>query len=243
MIDLIDYNELFKVVSDLPNGKAAGLLATELSSVLFLLVCNKWNALVHKVLKSKSGLLHDFSNDALYHLYLYNLKTFKQVQAKDKSASVVAFANSVGILGHLFFYRSHNLQVLSWQPYYSLLFLARVGVSLSNNFLTGVVCIFSGCGLSLSGSLMCVFCCQDGTPMSLVLGKPLFFKYVSLLKHYGIAFMEQLCDHHGNIFNWGTFKHWKRLDSHGPVPFWFDLSIHFLGKVAPPSINSLVLNN
>ncbi|KAG9299149.1 hypothetical protein G9A89_020462 [Geosiphon pyriformis] len=57
-------------------------------------VCNKWNALIRKGLKSKSGLPLDFSNDTLYHPSLYNLKTFEQIQAKSKSASVIAFANS-----------------------------------------------------------------------------------------------------------------------------------------------------
>ncbi|KAG9298482.1 hypothetical protein G9A89_003950 [Geosiphon pyriformis] len=29
---------------------------------------------------------------------------------------------------------------------------------------------------------------------------------------------------------------WKRLDPRGPVPLWFDLSVHFLGGAVPPSI-------
>ncbi|KAG9306514.1 hypothetical protein G9A89_004711 [Geosiphon pyriformis] len=177
------------------------------SSVLFLIigyrtqfsfvpvsVFNKWDALIHKGLKSKSGLLLDFPNDALHHLSLYNLKTFEQVQAESKLASVVAFANSAGVLGHLFSHRSHDLQVLSWHPHHPLLFPAHVSISPSNNFLADVVCIFSGCDLSLSGSLADAFRLRGGIPMSRVLGKKIFFKCVSSLKHYSIAFVEQFHD-------------------------------------------------
>ncbi|KAG9299738.1 hypothetical protein G9A89_013098 [Geosiphon pyriformis] len=205
-------------------------------SFVFVGVCNKWDALVCKILKSKSGLPCDFLSDALHYPSLYNLKTFEQIQAESKLASVVAFANSTGVLGRLFSHRSYDLQVFSWCFRHPLLFPARVGVSPSNNFLAGVVCIFSGYDLSLGGSLTCVFRCRNGTLMFLVLGKHYFFKCVFSLRHYGIAFVEQLHDHSGNVFSWGTFKHWKRLDLRGPVPLWFDLSVQFLGSVVPPSI-------
>ncbi|KAG9301481.1 hypothetical protein G9A89_005631 [Geosiphon pyriformis] len=201
-----------------------------------LCVCNKWDALIHKVLKSKSGLPHDFPNDVFYHPSLYNLKTFEQIQAEDKSASIVTFVNSIGVLSRLFSYKSHDLQVLSWWPHHFLLFLVCVGVSPSNNFLAGVVCIFFGCDLSLNGFLVCTFYHQSGTSMSFVLGELFFFKYVSSLRHYGIAFVEQLHDHNGNVFSWSTFKCWKRLDLHGLVFFWFDLSICFFGDVVLPSV-------
>ncbi|KAG9298224.1 hypothetical protein G9A89_002712 [Geosiphon pyriformis] len=180
-------------------------------------VCNKWDALIHKGLKSKSGLPLDFPNNAFYH-------------SSFKSASVIAFANSVGVLGCLFSHRSHDLQVLSWCPRHPLLFLVCVRVSPSNNFLVDVVHIFSGFDLSLGGSLASAFRLWSGTPMSLVLGKMIFFKCVSSFRHYGIAFIEQLCDQNG--------IHWKRLNSHGLVPSWFDLSVHFLGGVAFPSGHS-----
>ncbi|KAG9289727.1 hypothetical protein G9A89_014462 [Geosiphon pyriformis] len=183
-------------------------------------------------LKSKSGLPLDFSNDALHHPSLYNLKTFEQIQTESKSASVITFANSVGVLGCLFSHRSYNLQVLSWRPHHSLLFPVHVGVSPSNNFLAGVVHIFSGCDLFLDGSLADAFHLRSSTPMSLVFGEMIFFKCVSFLKHYGIAFVEQLHDWNGVVFDWKTFKYWKRLDFHGPVPFWFDLFVCFLGSVA-----------
>ncbi|KAG9305452.1 hypothetical protein G9A89_021170 [Geosiphon pyriformis] len=63
------------------------------------------DTLICKVLKSKSGLLLDFPNDALHYSSLYDLKTFEQIQAESKLASVIAFANSVGILGCLFSHR------------------------------------------------------------------------------------------------------------------------------------------
>ncbi|KAG9286676.1 hypothetical protein G9A89_012226 [Geosiphon pyriformis] len=39
-------------------------------------VCNKWDALIHKGLKLKSGLLLDFSSDTIYHPSFYGLKSF-----------------------------------------------------------------------------------------------------------------------------------------------------------------------
>ncbi|KAG9291361.1 hypothetical protein G9A89_003465 [Geosiphon pyriformis] len=130
-------------------------------SFIPLNVCNKWDALICKGLKSKSRLSLDFPNDAFYHPSLYNLKTFEQIQTESKLASVIAFANSVGVLGCLFSHRSHNLQVLSWHPRHPLLVPVCVRVSLSNNFLAGVVCIFSGCDLSLGGSLVSAFHLQS----------------------------------------------------------------------------------
>ncbi|KAG9289651.1 hypothetical protein G9A89_014386 [Geosiphon pyriformis] len=155
-------------------------------------VCNKWDALVCKILKSKSGLFRDFPNDALHHPLLYSLKTFEQIQAESKLVSTVTFVNSASILGHFFSHRSYNLQVLSWCLHHPLLFPSCISVNLSNNFLAGVVRIFFGCDLSLDGSLACAFRHRYGTPMSLVLGEPCFFKCVSLLRHYGITFVEQL---------------------------------------------------
>ncbi|KAG9290748.1 hypothetical protein G9A89_011711 [Geosiphon pyriformis] len=163
-------------------------------SFIPLSVCNKWDALIHKGLKSKSELPLDFPNNALYHLFLYNLKTFEQIQAESKSASVIAFVNLVSVLGCLFSYRSYDLQVFSWHPHHPLLFPVHVRVSPSNNFLAGVVHIFSGCDLSLGGSLAGAFYLQSDTSMSLVFGEMIFFKCVSSFKHYGIAFVKQLCD-------------------------------------------------
>ncbi|KAG9284065.1 hypothetical protein G9A89_022839 [Geosiphon pyriformis] len=63
-----------------------------------LSMCTKWDTLICKSLKSKSGLPLDFSNDALHHLLLYSLKTFEQIQAEHKVASVVCFANLVDLV-------------------------------------------------------------------------------------------------------------------------------------------------
>ncbi|KAG9289723.1 hypothetical protein G9A89_014458 [Geosiphon pyriformis] len=190
------------------------------------------DALICKDLKSKSGLPLDFPNNTLHHPFLYNLKTFEQIQAEDKSVSVIVFVNSVGVLGHLFAHQSHDLQAFSWHSRHPLLFSAHVSVSPLNNFLAGVVCVFSGCDLSLGGSLANAFRFWGGIPMSLVLGEKVFFKCVLSLKHYSITFVKQLHGWDGDIFDWKTFKHWKRLDSRGPVPSWFDLSVRFLGGTA-----------
>ncbi|KAG9306836.1 hypothetical protein G9A89_005737 [Geosiphon pyriformis] len=162
--------------------------------------CTYLDMLVHKIFKSKSGLSRDFPSDALHYPSLYNLKTFEQIQAESKLASIIAFANSTGVLDRLFSHRSHDFQVLSWHHCHPLMFLARVGVSLLNNFLAGVC--------------------------------------VSSLKRYGIAFVEQLRDCNGDVFSWKTFKHWKWLNPCGPVPFWFDLSVRFLGGVVSLSLSS-----
>ncbi|KAG9288804.1 hypothetical protein G9A89_023101 [Geosiphon pyriformis] len=82
-----------------------------------------------------------------------------------------------------------------------------------------MVCIFFDCNLSLGGSLASAFQFRNRVFMSVILGEFLFFKFLSLLRRFGIAFVDQLCDHHSI---------WKRLDPHGLVPKWFDLSVAFL---------------
>ncbi|KAG9290693.1 hypothetical protein G9A89_011656 [Geosiphon pyriformis] len=109
------------------------------------------DALVCKILKSKSGLHHDFSNDALHHLSLYSLKTFEQIQAESKLASAITFVNSTGILGRLFSYRSHDLQVLSWCPRHSL--LGVVPLSLGFSLMDG--CAVSDVHLSHDFGVVC----------------------------------------------------------------------------------------
>ncbi|KAG9297570.1 hypothetical protein G9A89_007645 [Geosiphon pyriformis] len=91
--------------------------------------------------------------------------------AESKSASVIAFVNLVGVLGRLFSHRSYDLQILSWHPRHSLLFPVHIGVSSSNNFLAGVVHIFSGCDLSLSGSLASAFHLWSASPSGCSLHK------------------------------------------------------------------------
>ncbi|KAG9306344.1 hypothetical protein G9A89_018227 [Geosiphon pyriformis] len=81
------------------------------------------------------------------------------------------------------------------------------------------------------GSLASSFWFHNGVPISTVLGEFLFFKYLPSLQCYGIAFVDQLQDCHGDIFNWYTFKRWKKLDPRGPVPEWFGHSVAFLSGV------------
>ncbi|KAG9298996.1 hypothetical protein G9A89_020309 [Geosiphon pyriformis] len=125
--------------------------------------CKKWNTLIHKGLKSKSGLPCDFPSDAIYHPSLYDLKTFEQIQAENKSASV-----------------------LCWCLFYLLQYPVRVKVNSLNNFLAGMVHIFSECDLFLGGSLTDAFCCQGETFMSCVLGESTYFKCNSCWTKMGL---------------------------------------------------------
>ncbi|KAG9286490.1 hypothetical protein G9A89_014656 [Geosiphon pyriformis] len=77
--------------------------------------------------------------------------------------------------------------------------------------------------------------------MFTILDESLFFKFLPSLWHYGIAFVDQLCDHHGDVFNWCIFKWWKKLDPHEPVPDWFKLSVVFLigPPISPPALGSV----
>ncbi|KAG9286929.1 hypothetical protein G9A89_001167 [Geosiphon pyriformis] len=58
------------------------------------------------------------------------------------------------------------------------------------------------------------------------------FVLFSICNKYGIAFVEQLHYKNRAVFNWRIFKHWKKLDPHGPVSEWFKLFIDFLDSVA-----------
>ncbi|KAG9304324.1 hypothetical protein G9A89_019886 [Geosiphon pyriformis] len=192
-------------------------------------------AVLHPIsLKLKAGLPLDFLSDTIYHPSFYGLKSFSQCQSENKVASLISFVNSCGVLGQLFSHRSHDLQVLCWHPIHPLSSPACIHVSVSNNFLSGIVHIFFECNLSLGGSLASSFWFHDGVPMFAVLGKSLFFNYLSSLRHYGIAFVDQLQNCHGDIFDWYTFKWWKKLDPCGSVSEWFGHSVAFLSG-APPS--------
>ncbi|KAG9301754.1 hypothetical protein G9A89_003301 [Geosiphon pyriformis] len=151
-------------------------------------VCCKWDALVRKGLKLKAGLLHDFLNAALYHLLLYGLKSFEQIQVKSKLATVVVFSNASGILGHLFNHRFLDLQVLDWALLDPL--------HLMNNFLAGVVKILLGNKLSLMNNLPCAFCGLGNFPMSLRLDPrgpvPHWFEIISRFLHDGGALLSGL---------------------------------------------------
>ncbi|KAG9303862.1 hypothetical protein G9A89_005772 [Geosiphon pyriformis] len=176
------------------------------------------NALICKDLKLKAGLPMDFPSNTIHHPSFYGLKSFLQYQSESKVASLISFANSDRILGHLFSHKSHNLQVLYWWPIYSLISSVHICISVSNNFLAGMVCILLDCNLSLGGSLASAFQFHDRVPMFVILGKSLFFKFLPSFWHFGIAFMDQLHNCYGI----------KRLDPYDLVLEWFDLSVAFL---------------
>ncbi|KAG9300424.1 hypothetical protein G9A89_010049 [Geosiphon pyriformis] len=108
-------------------------------SFVTLDVCYKWNIMIRKSLKAKAGLPCDFSSEILYHSSLYRLKSFKQVQSKEKLASLILFSNGYDILRHLFDHRFLDLQVLGWSLLNSLQFSVKLHVSSVNNFLAGMV--------------------------------------------------------------------------------------------------------
>ncbi|KAG9286511.1 hypothetical protein G9A89_014677 [Geosiphon pyriformis] len=200
-------------------------------------VCNKWDVLICKGLKLKSSLPLNFPSDIIHNPSFYSLKPFFQVQSESKVASLVSFVNSNGIVDHLFSHRSHDLQVLCWNPVHLLSSFVRICVSASNNFLAGIIHVFLDCNLSLSGSLATPFRFHGGVPMSAVLDKSKFLRFLPSLRWHDIAFVNQLCDHYGAIFNWYTFKCWKRLNPHGSIPEWFKLSVVFLNNAGTSSLS------
>ncbi|KAG9284150.1 hypothetical protein G9A89_022924, partial [Geosiphon pyriformis] len=181
--------------------------------------CNKWDAMIRKTLKLKSGLPLNFPGNMIHHPSFYGLKSFLQVQSEDKVISLISFVNSSGILGHLFSHRSYDLQVLCWHSVHPLSCLVRICVSASNNFLAGLVCILFNCKLFLGGSLANAFHFNGG------------------------VLMLALCDHHGSVFSWYAFKWWKRLDPHRPISDWFRLSAAFLDGITSSSALSSVLDD
>ncbi|KAG9287946.1 hypothetical protein G9A89_017541 [Geosiphon pyriformis] len=109
--------------------------------VLYLIV----NALICKGLKLKFGLPQDFPSDTIHHPSFYGLKSFLQCQSESKIALLISFANSGGILGHLFSYRSHNLQLSlggflasSFQFYGGVPMFVVLGESLFYKFLSSL---------------------------------------------------------------------------------------------------------
>ncbi|KAG9294055.1 hypothetical protein G9A89_004923 [Geosiphon pyriformis] len=195
------------------------VFATECSLAWFLLACATNETL---------WFANNFPSDTIYYPSFYGLKSFLQCQSESKIASLISFTNSIGILGCMFSHRSHDLQVLCWQPIHPLISPTRICVSVSYNFLAGVVSILLDCKLSLGGSLASAFQFCSGVLMSVVLGESLFFRFLPSFRHYGVVFVDQLRNHHGNVFSWLTFKQWKRLDPCNPVPEWFEHSVKFL---------------
>ncbi|KAG9295867.1 hypothetical protein G9A89_006606 [Geosiphon pyriformis] len=169
-------------------------------SFISLGVCHKWDIMVKKGLRAKTGLSCDFSSEVLHHLSLYSLKPFKQVQSEKKLASLISFSNGRNILEHLFDHRFLDLQVLRWSFLNLLQFPVRLCISPVNNFLAEVVKIFLENNLSLMNNLSCPFYESDNFLMFGILGQFLIF------------------DKKG------------KLDPRGPVPCWFFLTSDFMNK-------------
>ncbi|KAG9285955.1 hypothetical protein G9A89_002375 [Geosiphon pyriformis] len=127
------------------------------------------------------------------------------------------------------FSQSYDLQTLCWQPIHSLISPAHIHVSVSNNFLASIVHILFDCNLSLGGSLASTFQFYDGVPMSC----------------FGIAFVDQLCDHY-DIFGLSvvffTASHLPSTVSVGVSPFKFCEFNDFVaayGHLSQVDVNSL----
>ncbi|KAG9287260.1 hypothetical protein G9A89_008890 [Geosiphon pyriformis] len=168
--------------------------------------------------------------------------SFVPVGFENKIASFVSFANSGGVVDCLFSHRFHDLQVLCWHPVHPLSSLVYIHISASNNFLVGMVCVLLDCNLFLNSFLATSFQFCSGVPMSTVLGESKFLRFFPSLWQHGIAFVNQLHDHHSAVFNWYTFKCWKKLDPHGSVSEWFKLFVTFLNGMDSSSTLSLFLH-
>ncbi|KAG9296172.1 hypothetical protein G9A89_014764 [Geosiphon pyriformis] len=181
----------------------------------------QFSYLVLAILQPIAHLPHDFPDAVLHHSFLYGLKSFKQMQSKEKMASLVSFANTSGILGHLFEHRFLDLQVLGWASLNLFQYPVKLCVSLLNNFLAGVMKLFMNIDLFLVNNLPNAFHHPGHFLMFSILGKSLYFDSVHSLKRFGVAFGDRLFNKKGLLLDWKMFRHWKRLDSQGPVPLWF----------------------
>ncbi|KAG9291076.1 hypothetical protein G9A89_012948 [Geosiphon pyriformis] len=150
-------------------------------SFISLGMCRKWNMIIRKSLRSKTGLPCDFSSKVLHHLFLYGLKPFKQMQSEEKLAFLILFSNSCGIL------RCFPM----------------------NNFLVEVVKILLVNELLLTNNLSCAFCEPGVFPMSGILGQSLYYKSVFSLRWFSIVFGNRLLDKKEKVMNWKTF--WQGL--------------------------------
>ncbi|KAG9298208.1 hypothetical protein G9A89_002696 [Geosiphon pyriformis] len=146
-------------------------------------VCMRWDTLIRRGLKLKAGLPRDFSNEALHHLSLYDLKSFEQLQTECKIASV-----------------------LGWLPIHSLCHLIKLCINPVNNFLAGVIRIFLDYNMSLNNLSVSAFHFSGRTPIFTVLEASLFYDISSFLKRFGVAFAEQLYIKKGlsSVFHWFT---------------------------------------
>ncbi|KAG9291372.1 hypothetical protein G9A89_003476 [Geosiphon pyriformis] len=138
------------------------------SAVLQLII----DKMLRKGLKLKANLPKDFPNEALYHLELYGLRTFKQMLAENILAGLV-----------------HSLKV----PINLL-------IDPTNCFLAGVTCVLKLCNLSLGGDLPDVFQAKNSIAVLDVLGLESYLCVAKFLRKYGIVFVHQLLDCQGACF-------------------------------------------
>ncbi|KAG9284839.1 hypothetical protein G9A89_003762 [Geosiphon pyriformis] len=190
--------------------------------------CTQFSFVSSSSLKSKAGLPHDFSTEALCYPSLYGLKFFEQVQSEEKLAALISFSNFFGVLGHLFEHRFLDLQVLEWSLLNPLQFSVKLCISPVNNFLAGVVRIFLCNELSLANNLPNMFYSPGHFSVLSILRGSLFLDSVHSLKQFGMVFGDRLFDKKGCVMSWKTFWHWKRLDLRGSVPHWFKMVSKFL---------------
>ncbi|KAG9307273.1 hypothetical protein G9A89_017101 [Geosiphon pyriformis] len=64
-------------------------------SFVILDVCHKWDIMIRKDLRTKTGLLRDFLSEVLYHSYLYGLKPFEQSPLNPLQFPVKLYVSSV----------------------------------------------------------------------------------------------------------------------------------------------------
>ncbi|KAG9300733.1 hypothetical protein G9A89_023531 [Geosiphon pyriformis] len=223
---VIGFDEMLAVVSNLPNGKAAGLSGISnklwkhcdksvLNMLLVLLNCclvcesvfgpwrEAWVLMIPKPYKWKSVLTntHPIALIETVRKILFKILSDRISLACSKF-NVLCGDNfsvlkgtmmqspifAIGSVVENALKKNQKLWlVFSWCSHHSLVFPTHIGITPSNSFLAGVVRIFSGCDLSLGNSPSYAFCHREGTPMSLILGKPNFLKCVSSLKCYGIT--------------------------------------------------------
>ncbi|KAG9291029.1 hypothetical protein G9A89_012901 [Geosiphon pyriformis] len=94
--------------------------------------------------------------------------------------------------------------VLDKQFLYLVLAVLHPIVSYKTQFNFVLVGVYNN--LSLSGPLVNSFWFHNGMPMLVVLSKPKFVKFLPSLWQYDIAFVDQLHDHYGAVFDWYTFN-------------------------------------
>ncbi|KAG9286224.1 hypothetical protein G9A89_014210 [Geosiphon pyriformis] len=194
---------LKKVIS---NKQFSYLVSAVLQPIISYHMQFSFIAMSVKELRSKAILPRDFPNETLHHLLLYGLKSFEQVQAETKVASMVSFSNASEILSHLFEYCTLDLQISGWVLLHSLSYSVKLRVCLLDNFLAGVVRILIDVNISLSNNIPNAFHQFGHAPISEILGSNFYFDVVPSLKYFSVVFGNILLNKHGHslVPNWFT---------------------------------------